>query len=59
MKPVCPIFREPCLEKKCSAFFIKTEPTYITADGQGRFRDEDRSFDYCGMLNREWPNKEI
>lgn len=57
MKPICPIFNEECLEQECSAFYVKSEQTYITAVGQGTYPREIITYDFCGMFNRKLPNK--
>lgn len=57
MKPICPMFKEPCLEQNCSAFYVKRVPNLITAEGQGTYQDGWEEYDYCGLFNRKLPNK--
>ena len=70
MKPICPIFCEPCLENLCSAFMKKEKRAYTVEGYDGKTGEEIRRptpnwlrepemEDFCGMFNRVMPNKVV
>ena len=64
-KPMCPVWCEPCLENRCSAFRKRSNPIYRLEghhylDGPIRsYFGEGEPVDHCGMFNRDLPNKII